>query len=52
MAFIKSVVFVVFEILGNLASMENFLMQITADVSKISKTFQRDLHFLMYFQNH
>ena len=43
MALIRPVAFVVIEILCNLISMQNFL---TADVSKISKTFQRKLTFI------
>ena len=46
MVLIKSVAFVIFEILRNLVSMQNFLMQITADVSKTLKTFHRDLTFI------
>ena len=43
MALIRPVAFVVIEILCNLISMQNVL---TADVSKISKTFQRKLTFI------
>ena len=46
MALMKSVVFVVFEILSNLVSMQTFSMQLTADVSKISKTFRCDVTFI------
>ena len=43
MALIRPVAFLVIEILCNLISMQNLL---TADVSKISKTFQRKLTFI------
>ena len=46
MALANLVTFVVFRILGNLISMEKFLMQITADVSEILKTIQRGLTFI------
>ena len=46
MVLIKYVAFVVFEILSNLVSMQNFLNANNCDVSKISKTFQRDLTFI------
>ena len=46
MVLIKSLAFVVFEILSNLVSMQNFLNANNADVSKFSKTFQRDLTFI------
>ena len=43
MNLVNFVTFVVLKILNNLVSMQNSLMQITADVSKISKTVQGSL---------
>ena len=45
MTLVNFVAFVVLKILDNLVCMQNSLMQITADVSKILKIAQRDLAF-------
>ena len=46
MLLLNFVAFVIFKILLNLASMQIFKMQITADISKIRKTVQGDLIFI------